>query len=465
MSAPWRFGLSLLATLLCNTAFAAGVTLPQTVRVELDNGALFIIAEKHDVPLIGVQVLLRGGSVSDPAGLDGLSALLAGLLEKGAGERDSAAFAEAVAAVGGKLSASGDLEAITIAGEFLARDADLMIELLADMLIRPALDEAEMQKLRDRRINFIRAAKDSNLGALVPLYGAAFLFGEHPYGRPSFGSEASLDRIRHRDVQAYYRDHVGADRLIIAVAGDVDAAAIQQKLTAAFGDWRPAGGALALPEAVLPDPGRRVLLIDKPGSAETYLWLANVGVAVDYPGRAALDLANTVFGGRFTSMLNTALRVESGLTYGAYSTLTRPSQPGSVAIFSHTKTESTIEAIDMALGVLTDLQANGVTDAMISSAKNYVLGQFPPRLETASQLAGQLAELELYGLGKEYVDDYGTAIAGADAESVTAAISDVYPSPDELVFVLLGDAELIRDDIQKYGPVTELAITEPRFGP
>ena len=267
-----RFATALVAGILLTvsgSAFAQGVTLPAVERIELDNGTILLLHEKRDVPLVGIEAVITGGAVSDPEGLAGLSSLLAGLLEKGAGDRDSAAFAEAVAAVGGELTAAANLEGITISGEFLARDAALMVELVADMLQRPTLDADEMVKLRDRSINFIRAAKDTNLGALVPMYGAAFLFGDHVYGNPVSGSEESLARIQHRDLKGFYEDHIGADRLVIAVVGDFELAAMSGLLTSAFGEWRQAAAepiVIAAPEL---EPGRRVLLVDKPGATQT----------------------------------------------------------------------------------------------------------------------------------------------------------------------------------------------------
>lgn len=465
MIGPGRLLLTIATFLLVTAAAAQNVTLPDYTRVKLDNGTVLILVEKHDVPLIGIQAVLRGGAVSDPGGLNGLSSLLAGLLEKGAGDRDAATFAEAIAAVGGRLSASGGLETITISGGFLARDADLMIALLADMLQRPALDASEMSKLRDRSINFIRAAKDSNLGALMSTYGGAFLFGDHPYGNPVSGDETTLAAITHADLLAYYDDHVGADRLVIAVSGDFNAAVMRQALEGAFGGWRNARAApVGVPDAE-PPVGRRVLLVDKPGAAQTYFWIGNVGVANDYANRAALDIANTVYGGRFTSTLNTELRVKSGLTYGARSSLRRPSTPGSVAISSYTQTATTIEAIDMALGVHGQLRDTGIGEEMITSAKNYVLGQFPTRLETAAQLAGLFARIETFDLGPAYINEYGASITAADAATISTVIDEVYPSLDNLTFVFLGDAELIRESVSKYGPVTEFAITEPSFRP
>lgn len=461
----WCRALALVAILSAGTALAQGVTLPEARQVELDNGAVFILHEKRDVPLIGAEVTLRGGAVSDPEGRAGLASLFAGLLEKGAGDRDAASFAETVAAVGGSLSAAAELEAITISADFMARDADMMVELLIDMLQRPTLSAAEMTKLRDRRIDLIRAAKDNDPRRLLSTYGNAFLFAGHPYGTPINGSETSLASISHREVRAYYDDYVGADRLVISIVGDFDADAMASKLSEAFANWRAAKA--PLPEIESPEPqlGRRVLLVDKPGATQSYFWVGNVGVGRDYAQRAELDIANTLFGGRFTSLLMNELRTKAGLTYGASSSLRRPTKAGSVAIVSYTKTESTIEAIDMSLGLLAKLRNEGFAEELITSGKNYILGLYAPRLETSAQLAAQFAALQTYGLDASYVNDYGAAVAGAGSESIQSVIMSVYPGPDNLVFVVLGDAELIRDDVARYGPITEMAITDPRFLP
>lgn len=444
-------------------AVAQDIALPPAERIRLDNGAVLLLVEKPDVPLVAIDVLIRGGAVTDPAGKHGVASLYADLMQRGAGNRDAAEFAEAIDAVGGRLRVHAGAESINVWGDFLARDAELMVELVADMLLRPRLERSEFEKLRTRQINFILAAKDSDPGQLMPTYADAFLFGEHPYAYPLSGDETSLAAIRYADVRAWQAQQLGGDRLIVVVAGDFDADAMREKLRAAFSDWAPATAALPEVPAAERIGGRRVLLVDKPGATQSYFWIGNVGVSRYYPERAALDVVNTLFGGRFTSMLNNALRVESGLTYGARSRLTRPTQPGTVAISSYTETSTTVEAIDMALGLLDTLHADGVSETMVRSARNYILGQFPDRLETAAQLASEFAELEFYGQPADYIDGYGAAISAVTPESARAVIAEVYPPSDDLVFVILGDAEAIREAINKYGPVTETSITEPRF--
>ncbi len=457
--------LTILLLLVAGSAWAADLTLPEYERVVLANGTVLLLNEKRDVPLIGMQAAVRGGAAADPAGKAGLASLLASVLQKGAGDRDAAEFAEAAARAGGQLSADAGAESVSVSAEFLARDVELMIELVADLLMRPRLDEDEFDKVQARSIALIQAAKDSSPSGLMAGYGNAFIFGEHPYGNPVSGSEASLGTITHDDLVQHYEETFGGDRLVVAVSGDFDIAAMKAKLTDVFGGWAPAAAESPALDAPTRFAGRRVLLIDRPGSAQTYFWIGNVGVAIDYPRRAELRIANTLFGGRFTSMLMTALRVESGLTYGARSRVEQLSMPGSTTIRSYTETSKTVEAIDMAIELLDRLHRKGVNNTMIASARNYILGQFPPTIETASSLADMFVYLELNGLDRSYIDSYGAALEAATPVTVHNAISDVYPGTDDLAFILIGDADAIREDVAKYGPVTEMSITEPRFRP
>lgn len=460
-----RAVLATIAVVGTTVAGAAGIELPEYERVELQNGTVLLLSEKHDVPLIGLRAVIRGGAVADPADRGGLANLFAGLLEYGAGTRDAAAFAEAVASVGGDLSVSGDIESLSISANFLSRDVELMLELVTDMLLQPRLAEEEFRKLKDRSIDLIKAAKGSNPRHLLPTYGRAFLFGEHPYGNPVGGSETSLAKITHADVLSYYEEHVGGDRLIVSVVGDFNAVAMKRRLTALLGDWRGATTELATIPKPVKQLGRRVFLIDKPGATQANFWIGNVGVAIDYERRAELDIANTVFGGRFTSMLNNALRVESGLTYGAWSILQRLAVGGLVAISTSSESATTLEAIEMSLDLLETLRDSGIDTPKISSGRNYILGQFPLQLETASQLAAQFARLEFFGLDADHVNSYGATLEAAAAAGIADTINDVYPSADDVVLVVVGDAALLREALADYGPVTEMSIDEPRFRP
>jgi zinc protease len=446
-------------------ALGNGVKMPNFERVQLGNGTVVLLMERHDVPLIAFSAVVRGGAVSDPAGESGLASLLAGLLQKGAGSRDAMQFAEAVASVGGQIDTSASTESIGISGSFLARDQQLMVELLADILQRPRLEQAQFDTLRARQIEFIRAAKESDLAALIPIYGEAYLFGGHPYGRSVDGSEASLAAIKHADLQRYYQEQVGADRLIVVIAGDFKTAQLKQRIARAFSGWRKAGAALAPVPKAQQVASRRVLLVDAPDSVQSYFWFGNVAVPKNDPRRPALDVTNTLFGGRFTSMLNTELRIRTGLSYGASSRFDRLAQTGHWAMSSFTKTETTIQAIDLALETLAKLHQSSIDPTLLKSGQSYVQGQFPLALETSAQWAAQLATLEFYGLDRRYIDDYSAQLAAVTPADAKKVIDEVFPSGSALALVVVGNAGAIREGLRKYGPITEMKLADPTFEP
>lgn len=441
------------------------VRLPKATVVELKNGARLILVEKREVPLISFSAWVRGGALGDPLGKEGLAALTSELLQKGAGARNAQQFAEAVESMGGELSVSPGDEVLRVDGQFMARDTALMVELLSDLLMRPRFEAGEFTKTRDRMVSELAAMKDGDPRGLIGTYFHAFHFAGHPYGRPTSGSEATLPTLTREDVLAYAKAHLGGDRLILAMVGDFDTKQLSRRLETALGGWSKAASPAPVAPPTARMKGRRVLLVDKPDATQTYFWMGNTGIARADPSRVDTILANTVLGGRFTSLLNTELRVKSGLSYGANSQVMWDTQPGAVVLSSYTKTESTGKAMDLALEVLTRYRQQGLDEPMLASAKAYVLGQFPPTLETGGQVAAKLAELSFYGLGTSDVDGYADAVTAASRERLHGVIQQVLPTPEDLTVVLIGKASAIRDTARRYGPVTEMKLSDKSFTP
>ncbi|MBP7159481.1 MAG: insulinase family protein [Thermomonas sp.] len=464
MSVFRKVCIAVVAMFAIGPAIATGIRLPDYQAITLDNGATVLLMPRNDVPLVAANVAVRGGALADAAGKEGTADLLGGMLSKGAGNRDALQFAQALDGAGGSLGFGSSREAITASAQFLSKDSALMLSLLADALLRPKMEQAEFDKLRKRAIDGIANAKDSDPRQLIGTYAGAWLFRGHPYGRATGGDETSLATITLADLQAFRQQQMGGDRLVIAIAGDFDASAMAAQVKQAFGGWGKAAGTLPQVEAKPRELGRRVLLVDKPGATQTYFALANIGSRHGDPAEAAQDLVHTAFGGRFTSMLNTELRIKSGLSYGASAQLQRPRQPGASQIGSFTKTESTKAAIDLAIATLDRLHRDGLDAATIDSAKRYVAGQFAPGLETAPQLAARLVEMQLYGDSRDAVDGYLGRIAAATPAQVADARA-VFPASADLAIVAIGDAAKIRAALQGYGPLTEMKLTDPRFSP
>lgn len=469
MSRAMKLLAGFAALFIVNTSFAAdpapvsGMKLPAHQRFVLPNGLTILLVPKKETPTIAFSGFVRGGALADPADNVGVASLVAGLLERGAGKRNAYEFADAVEGVGGSFSASAGAEAISVGGQFLSRDRALMVELLADALMRPRFDAQEFSNYRDREIEFIKSAKDSDPSQIIGIYGRAALFGAHPYGRPQGGSERSLVAITQSDVVSYHAANFGADRTTLVFAGDFDAKWMKQALTTAFSGWSKAKVTVPDLKAAPRISGRRVLLIDSPGAAQTYFWLGNVGVDRRYSGRPALDLVNTLYGGRFTSILNTELRIKSGLSYGASSRFVRGTVPGEFTIRSFTQTATTGQALDLTFETLDKLKHEPLAPEMLESARSYVLGQYPLQLETPAHWASALSDLEFYKLGKEYIESYGPSLAKVDLAETAAVTADAFPGPTDLVVVLIGDAAKIREAAQKYGAVTEMKLADPDF--
>jgi predicted Zn-dependent peptidase len=251
----------------------------------------------------------------------------------------------------------------------------------------------------------------------------------------------------------------------MAVVGDFSAAEMVKQLTAAFGAW-PARTAPAPAAAVADAPavkGKKLLLVDKPDSTQTYFRIGNIGIARTNPDRVIIEIVNTLFGGRFTSMINTELRIKSGLTYGANSGFVEWKAKGPFYVNSYTGNANTGKALDMTLDVLRRLHEKGVSEDDLKSAKAYLKGQFPPDIETSDQLAGVLAKLVFDGLDEREIDTYYAKIDAATMADIRRVITQYFPL-DNLVFVLVGKASDIEVVAKKYAPVVDRkSISAPGF--
>lgn len=442
---------------------AAQVKLPPYVRQTLPNGLVLVLMPKHDVPLISIEVMVRGGTESDPAGQAGLASVAAELLRRGTATRSADKFSEDADFIGATFQTGSNEQATVVATEFLARDTDRALDLLADTILSPTFPEAEVKKVLAQRIDAAKALKDNPQRAAGVYFRAFFYGAAHPYGRPA--DESSLARITRDSIVDHHRRMYTAKNMTVIAVGDFETPAMAAKLSNAF-SAAPAGSAYAWTAATAPARGNasRLLLVDKPDATQTYFWIGQPGIYRTHPDRIALWIVNTLFGDRFTSMLNEELRVNSGLTYGAACRLDTHRLPGAIGIATFTPTETTVKAIDLALDVLKRLGEKGITAEQLSSAKAYIKGGYPTdHLETAEQLSGMLGEMELYGLGRAEVDDMFSRIDSVSLEAASAAAKKYYRA-DGLTFLLLGNAAKIRDAARKYAPnVTERAITTPGF--
>src|SRR5947209_5131820 len=282
--------------------------LPPFKKVKLQNGLTVLLMEQHEVPIISFNFIVKAGAVADPSGKAGLASLAAGLLRKGTRSRSADQIAAELDFVGGTLETAASYDYSNGSAEFVKKDIGKGLDLLGDVLLNATFPQDEITKLLKQRIDAIKAAKDQPQ-AVIGNYFSAYLYGNHPYARPLEGDERSLAAITRDDVLKFYQAHYAPANAILAVVGDFNAAEMQQMLADRFNAWSgKATAAASLPEPV-PFAGKKLLLIDKPDATQTFYQIGNVGISRVNPDRVYIQVINTLFGGRFTSMLNSALRI------------------------------------------------------------------------------------------------------------------------------------------------------------
>jgi predicted Zn-dependent peptidase len=452
----------LLGLAFVSTVYA-DVRLPKFTRQELPNGVVVYLMPKPGVPLVNFHVVIKGGVESEPAGLAGISSVTAQLLRKGTARRTADQFSAELDGLGGEFAAGGTDQAVIANAEFLKKDFTRGLDLTADALLHASFPETEVKKILAQRIDAARSQKD-NPQAAIAQYFRAFYYGpQHPYGRPA--DEASLKNIDRDKIVGYARRMYTGKNMIVIVGGDFDTTTAQAEVAKVFGE-APAGTAYQWASEVKVNAGAsRLLLIDKPDATQTYFRIAQPGISRTDPERTTLQLINTLFGGRFTSMLNDALRVNSGLTYGASSILDLQRQQGAITISTYTRTETTEKAMDLALDVMKGMAAKGITAEQLSSVKAYVKGTYPRQaLETSDQLANVLGDIEIFGLNRGEVDDLFSRIDAVTLDQANAAIKKHFRS-DNLTFVVLGNASKIRESMKKYATsIKEVSVKEAGWG-
>jgi zinc protease len=450
--------------LLGVTASADTLRLPPHEKIVLKNGLTLLVMEKRGVPMVSISAIIKTGAAADPLGEEGLAAVTAGLLRKGSKNRSAQQFAADLDYIGGTFEADSGADFTGIAEEFLTKDAAKGLELFADAVIHPIFPQDEVEKFLAQALDGVKAEKDDPRLVMLPYFNG-YLYGTHPYGRPAGGDEISLKKIRRDAVARFYESYYAPGNTIVAVAGDFDAVEMKRQLEQVLGSWpERAVKSVAIPAAPAAK-GKRLLVVDKPDSTQTYFAIGNTGVPENDPDRVAIRVVNTIFGGSFASELNEALRVESGYSYGAESFFDERKVAGPFAIFSFTKNETTTPAIDLTLQVLEKLHKEGVTAKQLASAKSFLKGQFPPEIETSKQLAQIIAGHEFYGLGDDEVNDFEARVDGVTPEMAKQVIARHFPA-ESLVFVLIGNGSSIGPAVQKYAPKQDSRkISDPGFWP
>ena len=446
--------LALLITVVTTSVSATDFTLPDYERYVLKNGLTVYLMKQSEVPLIDIVAVVKAGAINDDKA--GLANLTAEALLLGTENFSKADYEQKLDFIGSKISVSTESEYTKLFASLTAKDLDTVLPIIYETVSKPSFNGDEFTKLKTRHLATLERQKESPR-QMIGTFFNAHLYAGHPYANSADGNEASIQSIQQKDVVAFHQNWYRPDNAAVAVVGDFDIVEMKAKLDTLFAGWKGASEPstpLATPKAI---EKTNVLLVNKEDATESTFMIGGKGIEFGNLDYVSISIINTILGGRFTSWLNDELRVNSGLTYGAGSRFSRRKIAGSFYIFSFTKSETTNEALDLALKTYNRLWEQGIDNETLESAKAYVKGQFPPDFETSEQLANLLANMFVYGFNESYINTFSEQVNRLTTKRSKELINKYFPR-DNLQFVVVGKAADIKEKLKKYGPVKVVDI-------
>ena len=422
---------------------------PDFERRQLDNGLGVWLVPLPDRELVSVQLVADAGAASEDEARAGVAALTAHLLVTGTQQLDAAAFAETTERLGIEVSSESSWDSARAGFTALGDKLDAGLALLADMIRSPRLDEREFDRLKAERLNDILQAR-ADPGRLADERFLAQVYADGaPYGRLSAGSPETVEPLTVGDVRAHHAATVAPDVTSIVIAGAIDPSAAMAAVEARFGDWTGTGRGHRSIEATQRG-GRRIVVVDRPGSVQSELRIGHLGIERANPRYFGALVMAALLGGVFGSRLNRRLREELGYTYGARCSFDPRRSPGPFMANAAVQTEVTVDAIRELLAQLERIRAEAPSSAELAEVRDFLVGVFPLRFETTAGIAAALEPLAVYGLADDYWHTYRGQIEAVDEAMVHSTAQELV-RPDEALIVLTGDASAVRDELEQSG--------------
>jgi len=433
--------------------------LPVIDRGSLPNGVTLQLVQQHELPLVQVTLVIAGGVKLDAA-QPGLASFTTRMLTEGAGTRDANALQGELAFLGAQLFAMAGTDAFTVSLNVPKRSLADALDLLADVVLHPTFRSADVRRQRDLRLASILQRRD-NANILAALAFNQIVFPEgHPYHRPADGDSATTAALDSTSVRRFYDQTFVPERAKFVVVGDVTAPEMRTLLSRRFSGWTRGATARTM-AAVTAKPvdnaSVKIFLVDKPGAAQSVLYLGAPGAERLSPDYPALMVMNTLLGGSFSSRLNANLRETKGYTYGISSRFTWAPLPGPFVISSGVRTGVTDSALVEIFKELALLRDVAVDATELERAKAYVALGVPQRLETNAQVAAQLVDLGAYGLPLTSLGDFVAKAGQVTAADVQRVARQRVPA-GTATLVVVGDVAKIRAGIEalNLGTITVL---------
>ncbi len=415
---------------------------PRATRTVLPNGMVLLLQENHANPTAAISASVDAGGLFDPPTRPGLAVLTAAMLNRGTATRSAAKFHEELDTLGAELTFNATMDDATVAGRSLSQDLPKLLELIRDVLCRPAFSAAELSHVRAEQLNAVKEDSDNPYVLSMQELREALYPEGHPERHYLRGSEADVRAATRSELLAFYRKHYRPDTTTIAVVGDFDAAQVATKLQLLFGSWqaigpRPTAHLSPIP-SLRPDTTGKPVRLPTSDKAEAIVIMGARGVDVHAPDYFAALAANHILGGGelLNSRLLASLREKEGLTYSVTTEFrgSRGERPWTLAMQNNPKDVDT--ALRSVRTELERIRTAPPTDDELDQARATLVGGMLMTMETNAGIADTLCDLELYGLGQDWIARAVEGIWKVTPTDVLAAARKYLPAPDKVITVI-----------------------------
>src|SRR6202158_314668 len=353
--------------------------LPPIEEFQTASGLPVLLAPRGKVPLVAIRMAFRSGSATDPPGNRGLADFPAALLRRGTRELSAEQLDDAVESVGGSLNTAAAEDFLTIQISSPSEHLAAMLRVLAKLVQQPSFPPREGATARNRLLSQIANDMDDPAHVAARAIGLA-IWASHPYAHSVVGVASDVASFTRSDLVRFHRQHIGPQRSLLAIVGSFSARDTKREVEKAFGRWvaKPVGPPMLQPMS-RPAAVGEALVVDKPEQTQTQVRIGGLAFPRGHPDFFPAEVLETVFGGVFTSRLMQAIRVDRGLSYGASSSFDPLLAGGSLITATFTKTETTREILEVALGEADKLRRRAPSRKELDAAKTYLSGLFSLR--------------------------------------------------------------------------------------
>ena len=419
----------------------------------LANGLSVLVVDLPGRPLVSASLILTGGVAEEPADKAGATVLAARALTEGTEQHDAIALVEATERLGASLHADAGWDAVSVGVDVPAARLAPALELAAEVLLQPTFPEAEVDRLRDERLNDLLQARADPRRRVDEAFVGTIYARESPYHRPSGGTRETVEGLTPDDLRRAFGRSLDPSRATLIIGGDLgdqDCVGLAERL---FGGWSGDAASQAAAAPVVDtgsSVGRVIRVVHRPGSVQTEIRIGHRGLPRRIDDFHAVSVMAAILGGLFNSRLNMKLREEKGYTYGAGAGFDMRRGAGPFSARAAVNTEVTVPAILDTLAELTRMRDTTVADAELAAARDFLIGVFPLRFETAGAVVGSIGSLAVHGLGVEELVGYRANIEAVDTAAIAAA-ARAHLHVDDAAIVLVGDVDAFGADLEAAG--------------